>query len=62
MDGALLYLTMPKPGIAYGVQVVSQFMHAPRTSHLNVVKRIYRYLRGIADHGLFFHYGWQVAC
>ena len=34
--------------------MVSQFKHAPRTSHLHVVKRIYKYLQGIADHGLLF--------
>ena len=29
-------------------------MHAPRTSHLHAVKRIFRYLQGTASHGLFF--------
>jgi len=54
MIGALQYLTITKPDIAYVVHVVFQFMHAPCTSHLNVVKRIYKYLQGTADHGLFF--------
>ena len=42
MVGALQYLTMTKPDIAYTEQVVSEFIHAPRTSHLYAVKRIYR--------------------
>ena len=29
-------------------------MHASRTSHLNVVKRIFKYLQGTIDHGLLF--------
>lgn len=27
-------------------------MHAPRTTHLHVVKRIFRYLQGTTDHGI----------
>ncbi|XP_021849191.1 uncharacterized mitochondrial protein AtMg00810-like [Spinacia oleracea] len=53
MVGALQYLTMTRPDITYAVHLVSQFMHAPRTSHLLVVKRIYRYLQGTADYGLW---------
>lgn len=52
--GALPYLTMTRPDIAYAVHVVSQFMHAPRSTHLHAVKRIFRYLQGTADHGLYF--------
>jgi len=54
MVGALHYLTMTRPDIAYVIHVVSQFMHAPRTSHLNAVKRIFKYLQGTTDHGLYF--------
>ena len=46
---------MTRPNIAYVVHVVSQFMHAPCTSHLNAVKRIFSYLWGSSDHGLWFH-------
>ena len=55
MVGALQYLTMTRPDIAYDVHMVSQFMHAPRTSHLHAVKRIFRYLQGTPDLGLFLH-------
>ena len=54
MLGALLYLTMNKPKIAYVVHIVPQFMHKPHTSHLHDVKRILKYLQGTPNHGLFF--------
>lgn len=42
--GALLYLTLTRPDIMYAVQQVCQFMHSPRDTHLQAVKRILRYL------------------
>jgi len=54
MVGALQYLPMTRPDIAYAIHVVSQFMHAPRISHLNAIKHIFRYLQSIADHDLYF--------
>ncbi|CAH9063661.1 unnamed protein product [Cuscuta epithymum] len=53
MVGALQYLILTRPDITYAVHLVSQFMHAPRTTHLLAVKRIYRYLQGSVDHGLW---------
>uniref|UniRef100_A0A3Q7GSP5 Reverse transcriptase Ty1/copia-type domain-containing protein n=1 Tax=Solanum lycopersicum TaxID=4081 RepID=A0A3Q7GSP5_SOLLC len=53
MVGALQYLTMTRPDIAFAVDIVSQIMHAPRTTHLYCVKRMLRYLQGIPVHGLF---------
>nr|XP_016468706.1 PREDICTED: uncharacterized mitochondrial protein AtMg00810-like [Nicotiana tabacum] len=52
MVGALQYLTMTRPNIAYVVNVVSQFMHVPRTTHMHCVKRIFRYLQGTLTYGL----------
>ncbi|CAH9057687.1 unnamed protein product [Cuscuta epithymum] len=53
MVGALQYLIITRPDITYAVHLVSQFMHAPRTTHLLAVKRIYRYLQGTSTHGLW---------
>ncbi|CAN0877143.1 Retrovirus-related Pol polyprotein from transposon TNT 1-94 [Linum grandiflorum] len=52
--GSLIYLTHTRPVISYAVQVVSQFMTAPRTTHLAAVHRILRYLQGTQHIGLFF--------
>ncbi|KAJ9549163.1 hypothetical protein OSB04_021706 [Centaurea solstitialis] len=52
LAGALQYLTFTRPDIAYAVQQVCLFMHDPRIPHLNVLKRILRYLKGTLSHGL----------
>ena len=44
----LIYLAHTKPDIAFAGSVVSQFMHAPKQSHLDALLRIMKYLmRGI---------------
>jgi hypothetical protein len=40
--GRLIYLAHTRPNVTYAVGVVSQFMHDPRTSHLDAVYRILR--------------------
>ncbi|CAH9096982.1 unnamed protein product [Cuscuta europaea] len=58
----LQYLTLTQPDITYDVHLVSQFMHAPRTTHLFAVKRIFRYLHGTIDHGLWLQPNTQATC
>jgi hypothetical protein len=55
LAGALQYLTFTRLDIAYAVQQVCLFMHDPREPHLNLVKRILRYLQGTLDYGLALH-------
>ncbi|CAL8991218.1 unnamed protein product, partial [Prunus brigantina] len=50
--GKLIYLTITRPDITYAVSIVSQFMHSPTILHLNVVKRILRYLKGSVGRNL----------
>ncbi|XP_019254995.1 PREDICTED: uncharacterized protein LOC109233564 [Nicotiana attenuata] len=38
--GRLLYLTMTRPGLEFAVQFFSQYMHCPKTSHLEVSLRV----------------------
>ncbi|XP_048226878.1 uncharacterized mitochondrial protein AtMg00810-like [Ricinus communis] len=51
--GKLIYLTVTRPDISYAVSMISQFMHAPRTPHLDAVDRILRYLKGTPGHGIW---------
>lgn len=52
--GRLIYLSHTRPDIAYSVSVVSQFMHAPRETHMDAVYRILRYLKSAPAKGLLF--------
>ena len=52
--GALQYLTITRPDIAFAVNSVSQYMSQPSLSHLVAVKRILRYVKGTLGHGLYF--------
>ncbi|XP_021750226.1 uncharacterized protein LOC110715915 [Chenopodium quinoa] len=55
LAGALQYLTFTRPDIAYAVQQICLFMHAPREPHFNALKRIIRYIKGTYDHGLHLY-------
>ncbi|KAF3624554.1 Auxin-responsive protein SAUR40 [Capsicum annuum] len=41
--GGLLYLTITRPNIAFAVQLLSQFMHSPKTSHMEAAVRVVKY-------------------
>ncbi|KAE8712389.1 hypothetical protein F3Y22_tig00110257pilonHSYRG00073 [Hibiscus syriacus] len=53
--GVVLYLNHTRPDIAFSVNRVAQYMHAPCEQHWITVKRILRYLSGTLDYGLIFH-------
>jgi histone deacetylase 1/2 len=55
MAGALQYLTLTRPDIAYAVQQVCLHMHEPRDSHAAMLKRVLRYVKGTVDCGLYLH-------
>nr|GEU99571.1 retrovirus-related Pol polyprotein from transposon TNT 1-94 [Tanacetum cinerariifolium] len=43
---SLMYLTTSRPNITFGVCACARFQVTPKTSHLHVVKRIFRCLKG----------------
>ena len=57
MISYLLYLTASRPDIMYSVCLCDRFQSCPKESHLSVVKRILRYLKGTMDIGLWYPKG-----
>ena len=57
--GRLIYLTNTRPDLTFAVSVVSQFMHAPRTAHMDAVHHILRYLKRSPGLSLFYPAGHQ---
>jgi histone deacetylase 1/2 len=53
LAGALQYLTITRPEIAYTVQQICLHMHDPRECHNSLIKRALRYLRGSTNLGLW---------
>ncbi|XP_059071614.1 uncharacterized mitochondrial protein AtMg00810-like [Cryptomeria japonica] len=54
MVGSLLYLTASRPDLMQAVCLVSRYQSAPRQSHLNAITRIFKYIQGTLDFGLWY--------
>ncbi|GJY20943.1 putative ribonuclease H-like domain-containing protein [Tanacetum coccineum] len=54
MIRSLMYLTSSRPNIMFSVCACSRFQVQPKVSHLNAVKRIFRYLKGRPKLGLWY--------
>ena len=54
MIGSLLYLTASRLDIMFSVCLCVKYQAAPKESHLIAVKRIFRYLHGTTELGLFY--------
>jgi hypothetical protein len=59
MIGSILYATTTRPYIMQAVGVMDIFQSAPKETHMKVVKRIFRYLKGTLDFGLWYPKGRQ---
>ena len=68
MIGSLLYLAASRPNIMFSVYLCAHFQANPKESHLTTVKRIFRYLHGTKDFGLWypscgdFQFDWFFRC
>ena len=54
MIGSLLYLIASRPNILFSVCLCARFQSDPRETHLTFVKRIFKYLKGTTNLGLFY--------
>ncbi|GKB39778.1 hypothetical protein Tco_0884720 [Tanacetum coccineum] len=53
MIGSLMYLTSSRPDLIYAVFLCARYQAKPIEKHLQAVKRIFRYLKGTINMGLW---------
>nr|GEV58507.1 copia protein [Tanacetum cinerariifolium] len=53
MVGTLMYLTASRPDLTFNVCMCARHHAKPIEKHLHAVKRIFKYLRGIVNRGLY---------
>ena len=54
MNGGLQYLTHSRPDITNVIGTMARFQDDPREYHYAVVKRIFRYLKGTSNYGIWY--------
>nr|GEX17694.1 integrase, catalytic region, zinc finger, CCHC-type, peptidase aspartic, catalytic [Tanacetum cinerariifolium] len=54
MIGTLLYLTASRPGLQFAICMCARYQARPTEKHIHAVKRIFRYLRGIVNRGIWY--------
>ena len=54
MIGSLLYVTASRPDVMQAIGQVARFQATPNETHVLVVKRIFKYLKGTTDFGLWY--------
>ncbi|GJV73216.1 retrovirus-related pol polyprotein from transposon TNT 1-94 [Tanacetum coccineum] len=54
MIGTLLYLKSSRPDLQFAICMCARYQAWPTEKHLHAVKRIFRYLRGIVNRGLWY--------
>ncbi|GJX16356.1 retrovirus-related pol polyprotein from transposon TNT 1-94 [Tanacetum coccineum] len=54
MIGTLLYFTANRPDLQFAICMCARYQARPTEKHLHEVKRIFRYLRGTVNRGLWY--------
>ncbi|GKB35793.1 retrovirus-related pol polyprotein from transposon TNT 1-94, partial [Tanacetum coccineum] len=54
MIGTLMYLTASRPDLTFVVCMCARYQSKPIEKHLHVVKRIFKYLRGTVNRGIWY--------
>nr|GFA56447.1 retrovirus-related Pol polyprotein from transposon TNT 1-94 [Tanacetum cinerariifolium] len=54
MIGTLFYLTASRPDLQFAICMYAWYQARPTEKHLHAVKRIFRYLRGTVNRGLWY--------
>nr|GFC40405.1 uncharacterized mitochondrial protein AtMg00810-like [Tanacetum cinerariifolium] len=54
MVGTLMYLTASRPDLTFVVCMYSRYQEKPTEKRLHAVKRIFKYLRGTVNRGLWY--------
>nr|GEY47950.1 copia protein [Tanacetum cinerariifolium] len=54
MIGTLLYLTSSRPDLQFVICMCARYQARPTEKHVHTVKRIFRYLRGTVNRGLWY--------
>ncbi|GJV75494.1 retrovirus-related pol polyprotein from transposon TNT 1-94 [Tanacetum coccineum] len=54
MVGSLMYLTTSRPELVFAVCMCARYQASPTKKHLEALKRVFRYLRGTINWGLWY--------
>ncbi|GJY39583.1 retrovirus-related pol polyprotein from transposon TNT 1-94 [Tanacetum coccineum] len=54
MVGSLMYLTVSRPDLVFDVCMCARYQALPTKKHLEALKRVFRYLRGTINWGLWY--------
>jgi hypothetical protein len=61
MIGKLLYVTTSRPDVMQAIGQVARFQEAPKESHVLTVNRIFKYLKGPKEFGLWYPKGKDIS-
>ncbi|GJU67831.1 hypothetical protein Tco_1254090 [Tanacetum coccineum] len=61
MIGTLMYLTASRPDLTFDVCMCARYQEKPTKKHLHAVKRIFKYLQGAVNRGLWYPKDYSIA-